>query len=189
MKRVMCEERRTSPVSSHEATYWEHQNGTWKPRETIWTGKTRTPWRTLEDKNSIGQRESQEMSDFSLKESMCIYGETSWPSMYLIWLCHLLSTIVIFPSVTWFFSPFLPFTHSRVSYFALIHLKLKKTTRFGSKPVLIPVRPHGWKKKVGVRRARIFSDHSDIVEQYIFCTIPLEKVREGIYLLIFIVFS
>lgn len=47
----------------------------------------------------------------------------------------------------------------------------------------------GGKKKAGVWRARIFSDRFDVAEQYTFCTIMLEKAREGIYLLIFVVVS
>lgn len=65
----------------------------------------------------------------------------------------------------------------------------RKPQDFSSKSVLIPVRPHGRKKKAGVWRARIFSDRFDVAEQYAFCTIMLEKAREGIYLLIFVVVS
>lgn len=65
----------------------------------------------------------------------------------------------------------------------------RKTHDFCSELVLILVRPHGRKKKVGDRRARISSDHSDVAEQYAFCTNPRQKAREGIYLLIFVIVS
>lgn len=73
-----------STVGFPESTYWEHQNGTWKPRDTIRTGKTGTPWRTLEKKKTAQDSVNLLKSVIlSLKGSMCRYGEVSWPSMYL----------------------------------------------------------------------------------------------------------
>lgn len=42
---------------------------------------------------------------------------------------------------------------------------------------------------MGVWKAKILSDHFNMVEQCAFCTATLEKVREGIYLFIFTIVS
>lgn len=46
-------------------TYWKHQNGTWRPRDTVGTRNTRTPWRTLKN-----QRRETELALLYIKKTL-----------------------------------------------------------------------------------------------------------------------